>query len=261
MSGLLKTFCPLVLMTMVALSCSQNNVKEDDSLKKYFDEASVTGSFGLFDNGHGQFTIYDLPRFRDSALLPAGSFDIIQSLIAIQTGIARNDSAQIGDSMSLRQAFRASNDKAFQVLASKIGRDTLQKWMDTLAYGNKRIGSRPDSFWLDNTLTIKADEQLGLLKKMYFDQLSFFPHTQLVVRNCLIPEGNSNYSMRYKTAVGQAANGHAIGWVLGWVEENKHVFFFVLNWEAAAMEKSPADKGLGMLHSILNQLGFFQGKK
>lgn len=256
-----KILGPLALIAVFAASCSQNNVTEDASLKKHLDQAGVQGSFGLFDNGHGHFTIYNLTRFRDSAFLPAGTFDIIQSLIGIQTGVVRNDTALIDDSMTLRQAFRISNDRAFQTLASHIGKDTLKKWIDTLAYGNKQIGTSPDSFWLNNVLLLTADEQLGLMKKLYFDQLPFFPHSQKLTRSLLSAEGNSNYSLSYKTAVGTAANGHLIGWVLGWIEENKNAYFFVLNWEAATPDKAPVDKGLGILHSILEQQGFFQGKK
>ena len=64
---LLIANCSLLIIT----SCSPNNVKTDDSLKKYFDEKQVTGTFGLYDNGTGQFTIYNLSRFKDSAFLPA----------------------------------------------------------------------------------------------------------------------------------------------------------------------------------------------
>ena len=27
-------------------------------------------------------------------------------------------------------------------------------------------------------------------------------------------------------------NGHALGWVVGWIEENQHPYFFVLNIES-----------------------------
>ena len=46
-------------------ACSPNNTIEDNSLKKYFDSAGVTGCFALFDNALGNFTIYNLKRYRD----------------------------------------------------------------------------------------------------------------------------------------------------------------------------------------------------
>src|SRR5579872_5210141 len=56
----------LLLIPILFAACSQNNVTVDDSLGKYFDSAGVKGSFGMFDNGQGHFTICNLPRFRDS---------------------------------------------------------------------------------------------------------------------------------------------------------------------------------------------------
>src|SRR5882762_5474733 len=90
-----NTLFALLLIPILFAACSQNNVTEDSSLKKYFDSAAVSGSFGMFDNGQGHFTIYNLPRFRDSAYLPAATFDILQSLIGVQTGLVKDDSALI----------------------------------------------------------------------------------------------------------------------------------------------------------------------
>ena len=38
-------------------ACSSGNVTVDSSLQRYFDSAGVKGSFSLFDNGQGHFTI------------------------------------------------------------------------------------------------------------------------------------------------------------------------------------------------------------
>src|SRR3954470_6955747 len=84
----------LVLVAILFASCSQNNVNEDTSIKKYFDAAGVGGTFGLFDNGQGSFTIYNLRRFRDSAQSPLASFDFVQSLVAIQTGVVKDDTSR-----------------------------------------------------------------------------------------------------------------------------------------------------------------------
>jgi hypothetical protein len=57
----------LLLITNFSLltifSCSPNNVKTDDSFKKYFDEHNVTGTFGLYDNGTGRVMIFILSIF------------------------------------------------------------------------------------------------------------------------------------------------------------------------------------------------------
>jgi beta-lactamase class D len=240
--------------------CSQNNVSEDNSLKIVFDSAAVTGSFGLFDNGQSHFIIYNLSRFRDSAYLPASTFEIVNSLIGIQIGVVKDGGSVIQD-LTMKQAFQQSNVNWFRELARRIGKDTMKKWIDTLGYGNKDLDGPVDSFWLDNDLKITADEELGLAKRLYFDQLPFFQRTQRVVRDMMLMEDNANYKLSYKTGWGFTRQGHSIGWIVGWIEENKHPYFFVLNLESADPNLDMISVRTHILRAILKQMGFFEGKK
>src|SRR5436190_6463465 len=86
--------CCLFLIAFFS-SCSPNNVKKDNSLKKYFAENKTEGCFAMRDNGTGKFTIYNLGRYRDSSYLPASTFKIVNSLIGLQTGKITNDSMVI----------------------------------------------------------------------------------------------------------------------------------------------------------------------
>jgi beta-lactamase class D len=265
----------IFLFPVIFVGCSPNNVTVDDTLGGYFDSAGVKGSFGLFDNGHGHFTIYNLPRYNDSLYSPEATFDILQSLIAIQTGVMKDDSAKLLADTILRdenrrpenfgELFRDTSvisDVAFFDLATRTGKDTLKKWIDSLQYGNKVTGAdAADPFWEDNELKINCDEQLGLLKKLYFNQLPFFARTQEIVRRMMSEESNSVYRLSYKTAQGVKEDGHGIGWVLGWVEENKHPYFFVLNLESADTTRDLRQTGLVIAKKILRQEGFFEGKK
>src|ERR1700748_2006404 len=90
-----KAVFAILVSSVGFAACSPNNVTEDDSLKKYFDSVGVNGSFGLFDNGQGHFTIYNLHRFRDSSYLPASTFKIVNSLIGIQTGFVKDEKTVI----------------------------------------------------------------------------------------------------------------------------------------------------------------------
>jgi beta-lactamase class D len=263
-------FC---LFCFAAAGCTLNNVSEDNSLKKYFDDAHVTGCFGLFDNGQGSFTIYNLKRFRDSAYLPASTFKIVNSLIGIQTGVIKDENMVIkwdgikrwnpdwNKDLTMAEAFKVSAVPYFQEVARRIGKDTMQRWIDTLHYGNKNINGPIDSFWLNNRLKITPDEELGLVKKLYFDQLPFFQRTQEIVRGVMLREDNSNYKLSYKTGWGNKEDGHEIGWIVGWAEENKHPYFFVLNIESPDPKIDMMNVRINVLKNILKQLGFFQGKK
>jgi len=133
--------------------------------------------------------------------------------------------------------------------------------LDSLKYGNHKIGGSVDSFWLDNSLKITPDEQLGLVKKLYFDQLPFYKNNvQEVVKKVMLQQSNSNYQLAYKTGWGFKENRNSIGWMVGWIEENKHAYFFVLNVEGAHdVDMISARKNIVM--GILKQLGFLEGKR
>jgi beta-lactamase class D len=268
-----KNIFACCLLSLVITGCALNNVSEDNSLKKYFDAAHVTGCFGLFDNGQGDFTIYNLKRFRDSAYLPASTFKIVNSLIGIQTGVIKDENMVIkwdgikrwnpdwNKDLTMAEAFKVSAVNYYQEVARRIGEDTMQKWIDSLHYGNKNISGPVDSFWLNNHLKITPDEELGLVKKLYFDQLPFFKRTQEIVRGVMLREDNANYKLSYKTGWGNKEDGHEIGWIVGWIEENKHPYFFVLNIESPDPKIDMINVRMTILKGILQQLGFFQGKR
>jgi beta-lactamase class D len=264
-----KLLLSVLLMTFVG--CTVNNVDIDDSLKQYFDARGAKGTFGMFDNSRGTFTIYDLESFR-KRYSPASTFKIVNALVGLQTGRLTSDSSVIpwdgitrertewNKDLSLFDAFRVSAVPHFQSLARQIGKDTMKYWLDTLAYGNKRMGGRVDDFWLDTTLLISPDEQLGLVKRLYFKQLPFRASVQESVKRMMIRENNAKWQLAWKTGTITNEQGVTQGWMVGWIEENRHVYPFVLHLE---LEKGrEADMPVvreQILRDILKSLGFFKG--
>ncbi|MFV0605795.1 MAG: penicillin-binding transpeptidase domain-containing protein [Niabella sp.] len=268
----------IAVFVFLLSSCTQNNVKQDDSLKKHFDENNVTGCFALLDNGTGVFTVYNLSRYRDSAYLPASTFKIVNSLIGLQTGKIISDSMVIpwdgverpikdwNKDLNMYEAFRVSSLPYYQEVARRIGKDTMQYWLDSLHYGSGKkdtlfkISGSVDSFWINNTLKITPDENLGLVKKLYFNELPFFKLYQEKVKNAMLFENNANYKLAYKTGWGFTEQNHSIGWIVGWIEENKHPYFFVLNIESPDADYDMWGARMKILKGILKDLGFFEGK-
>ena len=261
------------LLALFLFSCSPDNVKEDESLGKYFKDQNVTGCFALFNNGSGAFTMYNLHRYRDSSFLPASTFKIVNSLIGLQTGRISNDSMVIpwdgvvrsvpewNRDLSMYQAFRLSAVPYYQEVARRIGKDTMQFWLDSISYGTKKIKTAIDTFWLDNSLKITPDEQLGLVKRLYFNQLPFYKINQEIVKRAMLFEDKPEYRLSYKTGWGQKENGNQLGWLIGWIEENRHPYFFVLNIESPDAKIDMPAVRMKILKGILDQLGFMKGTK
>ena len=157
-------------------------------------------------------------------------------------------------------AFKQTSVPYFMEVARRIGKDTMQQWLDSLQYGSKQMGTAVDSFWLNNTLTVRPDEQLGLVKKLYFGQLPFQKRSQEMVKMLMLQTANANYKMSYKTGLNYKQNGNAVVWIIGWIEENKHPYFFVLQTEGAA-SSDIKNASMSLLNKILKEQGFFEGKR
>jgi beta-lactamase class D len=261
----------LLFLTIILAGCSPNNVKTDEEIGKFFKEAGVDGCFAIMNNANGEFTVHNLKRYRDSAFLPASTFKIVNSLIGLQTGKIVNDNMVVkwdgltrrmeecNRDLNMSQAFRLSCINYYQEVARRIGKDTMQRWLDSLGYGNKKI-SAIDSFWIDNSLKVKPDEQLGLVKRLYFNQLPFYKLNQEIVKKNMLFEDSLNYKLSYKTGWGFKENGSSVAWIVGWIEENKHPYFFVLNFETADKNAGIRTIRMNILKKTLRHLGFLEGR-
>ncbi|OZA64077.1 MAG: class D beta-lactamase [Sphingobacteriia bacterium 39-36-14] len=255
-------YISFLLFGTLIVSCSPNNVQLNEEIGKYFDSAGVKGTFALFDNGTGDFTIYNLNRYKDSAYSPASTFKVVHSLIALETGVVSDEkmSIQLDSVVTMETAFKKSIVPYYQEVARRIGKDTMQFWLDSLQYGNHSIGKSIDSFWLNNTIKLTPDEQLGIMKRLFFNQLPFQKRTHEIVKRMMLRESNANYQLSYKTGLTYNEKGDQLGWVVGWIEENKHPYFFVLNMEAPS-NISLVDTRISLLKKILSNQGFFEGKR
>lgn len=275
-----QTFCTtmkylLVLFAGLTLfGCSTNSVTEDESLGQFFTQHNTRGTFAMLDNSTNEFTVYNLKRYRDSAYTPASTFKIVNALIGLQTGVIASDSmvlpwdgvqrpvAEWNQDLNFVQAFRASSVPYFQEVARRIGPATMQRWLDTLSYGSKKIKSNIDTFWLDGSLTVRPDEQMGLVKKLYFNQLPFHQINQQAVRNAMLMEDKPAYRLSYKTGMtSDPKTGKQLGWIVGYVEENRHPYFFVLNLDATGANVDMSQARMEILKGILGKLGFLKGQK
>ena len=266
-------FLSLFIATAILLAgCSVNSAKIDNDLKKYFDAKNVEGCFSMLNNADGKVTVYNM-ALDTQRFLPASSFKIVNSLIGLQTGIIASENTIVkwdgikrnnkdwNHDMNMKEAFKVSNFPWYQQVARAIGKTSMQNWIDSIGYGNKNISGPIDSFWVNNQLKISPDEQLGLMKRLYFDQLPFRKSVQQIVRDVMLQEANTNYKLSYKTGWGFDESGNNIGWVTGWIEENRHVYFFVTLLKSPDKKMDMRTVRLDITRDILKQYGFFEGKK
>jgi beta-lactamase class D len=251
------------LLTFFIFSCSVNKARKDDQLKTFFDQQQVEGCFTMLDNATGEVTVYNLEA-DTIRYAPGATVDLLTSLIGLETGAIpdENFSVPTKDSsmVSIRDAFTQMKNSSNQWAAQQIGADVYQSWIDSLGYGNKQLGLLTDSLWPNNSLRISADEQLGLMKRLYFDQLPFRKSVQETLRTWMKLEDNSAYRLNGRMATIQG-NKESIGWFVGWIEENRHVYFFTALVRKNGNHSNLDNIAQQVSRSILKHYGFFEGKK
>jgi len=238
----------LLLATIVFAfyACSPNNVKSDAAITKIMDSAGVTGTFALLENGSGQFTIANLSTYKDSAFAPLNTFFALPALIAFDKGY-------INHTASTWVSF--DSVAYYQNLIAKIGRNTILKTIDSLHYGKGIVSADSTMYWSNGSIRITADEQLGFIKKMYFNELPFQKRSQDLFKKLILKEDNTNYKLSYINAEDKNLKNT---WWIGYVEENKHAYFFVL-FTHQVQAAATVDTKATLLKNILLQQGFLKG--
>ncbi len=246
-------------------SCSPSVAKIDNSLKKYFDSAQVEGSFAFLNNQRGDISVYNM-EMDTQRVSPGSIFKVAETLIGIETSrlTDTNTILKSADStlskVTLQNAFENNNDSFFRVLARNIGTDTMNHWLDTLHYGNMKA-SDINSFWENGELKISPDEQLGLVYKIYFDKLPFQKYAHEVVRELMLRDDNTLYKFSYATGKARSDNNKPLGWICGWIEENRHVYFFASVIRSKGENQDLEKTILSISKNILAAKGFFKGER
>lgn len=234
-----------------------------DDLKEVFRQAGVEGTFALFDVERARTTVVDRERARQR-LIPASTFKIPHSLIALETGAVRDDNEVIPyggkpqpfpeweQDMNLRDAVKVSNVPVFQTLARRIGLKRERQWANRLSYGNRKIGTVVDRFWLDGPLEISAIEQTRFLSRLARQQLPASRQNQRTVRELLKVEEKDGYGLYAKTGWGMSTKP-GIGWWVGWVEQGGRLHTFALNIDVNA--DADTQKRIPVARELLRRLG------
>lgn len=216
----------------------QPRIEMQPDLGDAFTDIGTAGTFAMFDVSGGRIIVSDRER-AETGLLPASTFKIPNSLVALETGVVADadntmfpwdkvvrDFDSWNQDHTLRSAFKASAIPVFQDIARKIGPERMQHYVDEFEYGNRDIGGAPiDMFWLDGRLRISAMQQISFLLKLYRNELPVSQRSQEIVRDIMYIEQADLGTLRGKTGaigVGVGSNKATIGWLVGWVEQNSN---------------------------------------
>lgn len=241
------TVCLTALLLLgIALSAHA----EDAELAKLFHKRAVTGALVLVNRDGSRQFVHNEARAKQP-LLPASTFKIPNTLIALEEGAATGQTKFIWDGttreiaawnhdQTLAEAFKNSCVWCYQQLAQRIGTPRYQHWLTRLDYGNARPGPELTSFWLSGDLRISAWQQVAFLQKLQQRQLPFSASSYDTLRTIMLVEQQPGYRLYAKTGwagMGQA-NAQQTGWYVGYLESEAGVWYFALNIDITAPQQA-----------------------
>jgi len=224
----------VAIIGMMVASCAKTRIIEHKDWGAKYEQYGIKDAcFILRDNNHEAVHYYNLNRCSER-YLPASTFKIFNSLVALETGVAPDERllikwdstkaarAECRKDMDMSEAMKLSCVWYYQEVARRIGAGRMQLYLDTMNYGNRNMGGSIDMFWLNDSLKISADEEAGFVKRLYFAELPVSERSQRIVKNIMLREETPKYKLYYKTGTGEY-NGKNIYWVTGFVERIEHV--------------------------------------
>jgi beta-lactamase class D len=213
-----------------------------ESLARHFTDDGTVGTFVGYKTDDYLIIASDKDRSGQEAL-PASTFKIPNSLIALETGVVGDPDQDIfkwdgvvrsieawNRDHTMRTAIAASAVPVYQEIARRVGAERMQKYVDLLEYGNRDIGGGIDQFWLTGSLRIDPFQQIDFVDRLRRGALPVSKRSQELVRDILPVTPSGDSIIRAKTGVVSAQAGKPqLGWLVGWAEKGSAQTVFALN--------------------------------
>lgn len=236
------------------------------NLQKHFADEGITGAFAAFRADSQHVIASDNTRARE-AMLPASTFKIPNSVIALETGVVADpdkdvfrwdgvtrDIKEWNKDHTLRSAIAVSAVPVYQEIARRIGAERMQKYVDAFEYGNRNIGGGIDRFWLSGDLRISPLEQIAFVDKLRRRALPVSKRAQDLTADILPLTKAGDSVIRAKTGLTGVTDrsmnegkGVAVGWLAGWAEKGDAQTVFALNLDVAEPKHSAARMKIAQL--------------
>jgi beta-lactamase class D len=212
------------------------------ALAKRFADAGTEGTFVGYKTDDYLIIASDTER-SGQGFLPASTFKIPNSLIALETGVVADPDKDVfkwdgvsrdipgwNQDHTLRSAIAASAVPVYQEIARRIGPERMQKYLDLFDYGNRNIGGGIDQFWLTGELRIDPIQQIDFVDRLRRGALPISARCQELVRDILPVTKVGDAIIRAKTGLLGAETGKpTLGWLVGWAEKAEARTVFALN--------------------------------
>ena len=230
-------------------------------LSPFFD--SYVGCFAMWDVSTDEH-VYHNPSRCAERLSPCSTYKIPHALIGLETGVildqhhvrewdgTRYPVEVWNQDHTMASAVQNSVVWYFQAVATEIGEERMQAYLDAFGYGNQDISGGLTQFWLGSSLAISADEQIDFLDRLRLDDLPVSSRSMKIVKEVIVLEEKDAYIYRGKTGSCTPEGEYPLGWFVGYVERDDTTYIFATNIQGIEAEGQRA-RQIGT--AILEHLG------
>jgi beta-lactamase class D len=223
---------------------AQQRSEIHEDLARHFIDEGTAGTFVGYKIDDYLIIASDKDRSGE-AKLPASTFKIANSLIALETGVVEDPDKDVfkwdgvtrsieawNRDHTMRSAIAVSAVPVYQEIARRIGEARMQKYVDLLEYGNRNIGGGIDQFWLTGDLRIDPVQQIDFVDRLRRGALPISKRSQDLVRDILPVTKVGDVTIRAKSGLLGAETGKpSLGWMVGWAEKGSAQTVFALNMD------------------------------
>ena len=239
--------------------------------QKPFRDCRIGGSTTIYDYKQQKWLFSDEADSRKETL-PASTFKVINSLIALETGVINDENEvvkwvgevdtvlygyrpDIYHDMTVKEAFEQSAGWVYIELAKRIGKARYQHYLDKCQYGNGNLSEPGVDFWNFGSFAISPTNQITFLKALYEEVLPFSKRNMTIVKRLMIAEATGTYVIRAKTGWTRD-RGKDTGWWVGYVEQDGKPYFFATRLIKSRKTPNPdfADCRKRITKDILRQM-------
>lgn len=248
------TLLNIILLVHLSGNCQTKSLKPIEIVKpefgKILDSLKVKGAILIYDVKNKTYYSNDF-SWTKTGIIPASTFKIPNSIIALETGIIKSDSAifkwngekravkKWEEDLTFKKAFQVSCVPCYQEIARKVGVKRMKSYLKKLNYTGMVFDTLTiDNFWLEGKSKISQMQQIDFLKRLYFSELPISKRTENIMKDIMRIENSGNYVLSGKSGWGMR-NEINNGWLVGYLETNNSVYFFATNVEK---EETNADE-------------------
>jgi len=225
-----------IFLIIFSTNLFSQKMEEIPQLGKIIADYGVSGSILIYNPKDNMYKGYDLNRCKE-AFIPASTFKIPNTLIALETGVVTTDHIFQWDKkekpfkawekdMNIEEAFKTSCVPVYQQIAQMIGLEKMKHYIKILDYGKMDINEdNLITFWLEGNSKITSFEQIAFLQKLYNLKFPVSKEAMETTKKIMISEETEEYKISSKTGT----NREGLAWYVGYIETQSDVYFFATN--------------------------------